>query len=252
LTVAFAVPLALSAAAVASYGVGFRRLRRRARRRVSDAQALLCVLGIAVALTAVSPPFDSAADGRLSMHMLQHLLLGDVTPLLLVAAIRGPMSVFALPRALVRALGRSRQVRGVLHAVLVPRNTLVLWAAIVAGWHVPAAYDFALGHESVHALEHASFAVAGLLVWVQILAPLGRPRLSAGGRALFAGAVLGLGMVASEVLLVTGSLYPHYGLASDQHRAALLMMGEQIATLGTAAALLVWAHVEAVAGEVSA
>jgi len=252
LTAAFAAPLVVSAAAVASYGAGFRRLRSRGRSRVSDRQALLFALGIAIGLVAVSPPFDSAADDRLSMHMLQHLLLGDVTPLLLVAAIRGPMSVFALPRALVRALGHSRRVRAVLHTVLVPRNTLVLWAAVVAGWHVPAAYDFALAHESVHTLEHVSFAVAGLLVWVQILAPFGRPRLSAGGRALFAGAVLGLGMVASEVLLVTGSLYPHYGLAADQHRAALLMMGEQITTLGTAAALLVWAHVESVAGELSA
>jgi cytochrome c oxidase assembly factor CtaG len=252
LTGAFGAPLVASVAALASYGSGFRRLRGRGRRRVSGGQALLFVLGIAAGLTAVSPPFDAAADDRLSLHMLQHLLLGDVAPLLLVAGVRGPMSVFALPRVLVRALGRSRQVTRLLHAALAPRTSLVLWAGAVAGWHVPAAYDLALAHESVHALEHASFAAAGLLVWVQIIAPFGRPRLGAGGRALFAGAVLGLGMIASEVLLVTGSLYPHYGDAADQHRAALLMMGEQIATLGTAAALLVWAHVESVAGEVSA
>lgn len=252
MTAAFAAALVLSAAGVASYGAGFRRLRSRGRRRVSDRQALLFVLGVGVALVAVSPPLDSAADDRLSAHMLQHLLLGDVMPLLLVAGVWGPMSVFALPRAVIRTLGRSQGVRALLHALAAPRNSLALWLVVIAGWHVPAAYDFALAHESVHALEHPSFVVVGILVWVQLLAPFGRPRLSAGGRALFAGAVLGLGMVLSEVLLVTGSLYPHYGDAADQHRAALLMMGEQIATLGTAAAILVWTHVESVAGELSA
>lgn len=252
MTGAFAVALALSAVTAASYGAGFRRLRARGRRRVSDRQALLFVLGIIAALCAVSPPFDSAADDRLSMHMLQHLLLGDVTPLLLVAGIRGPMSVFAVPRVVLRALGRSRRVRGLVHALLAPRASLAVWIVVVAGWHVPAAYDLALAHDSVHALEHASFAAIGLLVWAQILAPFGRSRLSAGGRALFAAAVLVLGMVAGEVLLVTGPLYSHYGDALDQHRAALLMMGEQIATLGTAAALLLWSHVESVAAELSA
>jgi putative membrane protein len=213
---------------------------------------MLFVLGIGVGLVAISPPLDAAADRRLSVHMLQHLLLGDVMPLLLVAGLHGPMSVFALPRILVRAIGRSRRIRAVLHAALVPRNTLGLWIAAAAGWHVPAAYDFALKHEPVHALEHLAFVVAGLLVWVQILAPFGRPRMSAGSRALFAGAVLAFGMVLSEALLATGSLYPHYGAAADQHRAAVLMMGEQIATLGTAAALLVWNHVESVAAQLSA
>ena len=127
---------------------------------------------------------------------------------------------------------------------------------------VPAAYDFALAHESVHVAEHVSFVVAGLLVWTQIVAPSRHGRSSPGRRALFAVGILGLGMVLSEVLLLSGPLYAHYrdvldrpfGLdaAEDQSRAALLMMGEQIATLGTAAALLLWTHVESVSPEPAA
>ena len=61
-------------------------------------------------------------------------------------------------------------------------------------------------------------------------------------------------MALSEVLLASAPLYAHYanaagrpfGLtyASDQSRAALLMMAEQVATLGLAATLLFWSHVE--------
>jgi hypothetical protein len=40
--------------------------------------------------------------------------------------------------------------------------------------------------------------------------------------------------------------------AADQTRAALIMMGEQVLTLGTAAMLLMWAHVERVAGRTAA
>jgi len=63
-------------------------------------------------------------------------------------------------------------------------------------------------------------------------------------------------MILSEVLLLSGrstrTIAPvldrpfGFSAAEDQNRAGLLMMAEQIATLGTAAALLVWTHVEAV------
>jgi hypothetical protein len=68
-------------------------------------------------------------------------------------------------------------------------------------------------------------------------------------------------MALSEVLLSAGPLYPHYAGAvdrpfgltytSDQNRAALLMMVEQVATFGTAAALLFWSHVETAGRELT-
>jgi hypothetical protein len=65
--------------------------------------------------------------------------------------------------------------------------------------------------------------------------------------------------ILSEVLVATHPLYPHYvdvadrpfgwTAGQDQSRAGLLMMAEQIATLGTALIFLVRAHVERVARE---
>lgn len=69
-----------------------------------------------------------------------------------------------------------------------------------------------------------------------------------------AAAALAAGMALGDVLLAASPLYSHhahtserpFGLtyASDQNRAALLMMLEQAATLGIAATLLLWSHVE--------
>ena len=66
-------------------------------------------------------------------------------------------------------------------------------------------------------------------------------------------------MVLSEILLGTAPLYGHYagagdrpfGLteATDQTWAGLLMMAEQVATFGVAAAVLLWNHVERIGRE---
>jgi putative membrane protein len=257
----FSLTLAGAVLALGVFCKGFRRLRRRGRQYVGWSQATLYLVGVVVGVIAISPPVDSIADELLAAHMLQHLLLGDVMPLLLVLGIRGPMSVFFLPSSVLRRVGRLRSVQRVAATALIPTVSLVAFAVVVGAWHVPAAYDFALAHESVHVFEHLSFVVVGLLVWMQIIAPFRHQRVSAGRRAFFAVAVLALGMVLSEVLLVIGPLYPHYrdvldrpfgiSAAEDQNRAALLMMAEQIATLGTAAALLVWTHVESVSAQLA-
>src|SRR5207248_3261025 len=83
--------------------------------------------------------------------------------------------------------------------------------------------------------------------------PARRARLSAGRRAALAALALVAGAGLSETLIAAGPLYDHYahvadrpfGLtqATDQSRAALLMMAEQVATLGVATALLLRRHV---------
>ena len=38
-------------------------------------------------------------------------------------------------------------------------------AAATCGWHVPAAYELALGSPGWHEVEHASFFLASILFW---------------------------------------------------------------------------------------
>ncbi len=253
-------PLALAAIALMTYAQAFVRLRRRAAAVHADwRRASLFGTGIAVSILAVTSPVDAIGEDQLlTAHMLQHLLLGDLGPLLLVLGVRGPISVFLLPPPLLRAVARG-PVRGVCRFLLRPRVSLGIWLASLGGWHVPAVYDAAISHPTLHAAEHACFAVAGALAWTQIVDPARRARLSVGQRAMFAFAMLAASGLLSETLVALHPLYPHYvevrdrpfgwSAGQDQSRAALLMMAEQIATLATAMTFLVRAHVERVQPE---
>lgn len=215
---------------------------------------MLFLSGVALGTLAVVSPLDALAEETLlSAHMAQHLLIGDLAPLLLVLGVRGPICVFLLPAPVLRRVTHSR-VRAVIDVLLRPVVSFALWALPLAVWHVPRAYDLALDHPAVHVLQHASLFLGGLLLWIQVVDPARRNRLSPGRRAAVAAAALAAGMALADVLLAASPLYSHYahtsdrpsGLtyASDQNRAALLMMLEQAATLGVAATLLLWSHVE--------
>jgi cytochrome c oxidase assembly factor CtaG len=239
------LPLAAGAVALALYAQGFARLRRRRREHATLGNAALYATGVVVSVLAVVSPLDQVADERLlSMHMLQHLLLGDVGPLLIVLGLRGPLLFFLLPAAVLSALARIEPLRRLGSSLLRPHVAAAMWLLAVAGWHIPVAYDAAAAHPALHSVEHASFALAGLLVWIQIVDPSRSRRLTPGRRAAFAAALLAAGTVLAEVLLVAAPLYPRYPSAGDERRAALLMMAEQMATLGTAAAYLLWKHAE--------
>jgi cytochrome c oxidase assembly factor CtaG len=256
------VTLAAAGLTVALYAQAFFRLRRRSPRHASVGNALLFLAGVTLGTLAVVSPLDELAEETLlSAHMAQHLLLGDLAPLLIVLGVRGPIGVFLLPPPVLRPFARSRPVRATLDFLLRPAVSFAVWALALAAWHVPQAYDAALDHPALHVAEHATLFLGGTLLWTQIVDPARRHRLTPGRRAAFAASALGAGMVLCEVLLASGPLYPHYagaldrpfGLtwASDQNRAALLMMAEQIATLGPAAALLLWTHVETVERELA-
>ena len=100
--------------------------------------------------------------------------------------------------------------------------------------------------------------LAGLLAWVTVMAAAPRRRMSPARRAGFAAGLFAVGLIVSQVLLLSGPLYgvyveqPHrlLGLtpAADQARAALLMGTEQLMTFGLAVGVLLWSHVERVAG----
>jgi putative membrane protein len=255
----FDVPgLAVAALSLALYAQGFRRLRRRGV-RIRWTNAALFTLGVVVGTLAIVSPLDELADRLLAAHMAQHLLLGDVMPLFLVLGARGPMTVFLLPRALLVWLARRRRFVWLVARLMRPRVAFAAWLVSGVAWHVPAAYDLAVAHPAVHALEHLTFILAGVLVWSQIIDPARRGELSEGARAAFAAAVLVAGMALGEVLVVLHPIYPHYAhvhdrpfswtAAQDQARAGFVMMAEQLATLGVAAALLLWDHIERVGRE---
>lgn len=206
-------------------------------------------------LFALFSPLDPVGEQYLlTVHMAQHLLLGDVAPLLLVCAIAGPLGLFVVPRPVLRTVGRSRGARRVLGFITLPATAIVLWLVVNIGWHIPFFFQSALTTRWVHDLEHVSFFVAGFLLWLTIVGAVARRRMSQARRAAVAAGIFAAGMIVSMTLFITDPLYSTYveqsermfGLSAkaDQTIASMLMTTEQMLTLGTAAALLAWAALD--------
>jgi putative membrane protein len=242
------IPVALAAVAALLFAQGALRLRRRGRADVAGwDRAALFGLGLAVTIAALVGPLDRLAETRyLSVHMLQHVLMGDLAPALMVAAVRGPLLVFLLPAQVLAPLALSSRLRGVLSTVLRPRIAFGLWAANLAVWHVPYLYDLALRHDSVHYFEHACWVVAGLIVWTLLVDPGSHRRLTVGGRIALAAAMFAAGQVLTDVLVFSFQpLYPAYPGRTDQQLAGVAMMAEQLVTLGALAFVLLRPRIRA-------
>jgi len=236
--------LAYAFLALVLFGIGCARLRRRGRSDHAGAGRVgLFVAAVGVATLALVSPLDLVGERYLlSGHMLQHVLIGDAAPALLVTALRGPLLFFLLPAPLLRVFARSA-VRAIVAFLLRPVVSFALWAATLAAWHVPAAYEAALRNGLLHDVEHFSFALGGLLVWTQLVDPARRGRPVLAGRFAFAFLLFVCGQALSYLLVFSfDPLYPAYaaqderlfGLSplSDQKAAGLVMMVEQTLVLG--------------------
>jgi cytochrome c oxidase assembly factor CtaG len=241
------LPVIAAAVAALLFAQAVVRLRRRGRADLAgwDRVALFAA-GLGVSLFAVVGPLDRLADDKLlSAHMAQHVMIGDLGPALMIAALRGPLLVFFLPAAVLAPLARSGRVRAVVGRLLRPRVAFSLWAANLAIWHIPYVYDLALAHQGLHDFEHFCWAFTGILVWTLLIDPGSHRRLSVGGRVALAAAMFAAGQILTDVLVFSFTpLYPAYhgaygiSAVTDQQLAGIVMMVEQLATLGTCVALL--------------
>lgn len=197
------VPLALLAAL---YVAGWVRLRARAPRAAPAWRLAAHMAGVAALVLALVSPIDGLASVSFAVHMGQHVLLLMVAaPLLLLA---DPLAVvlWALPRRARRSVGnllRAGGLRTVWRAVISPPVAWLGSALTVWLWHLPAAYDAALGSRPLHDLEHLAFFAAGLLFWWPVVNPAPRLRrpVHAGLRVVYL--VLGGLQKATLGLLIT-------------------------------------------------
>jgi cytochrome c oxidase assembly factor CtaG len=229
--------LALVGVYAVPYGVRARTLRARGQ-PVPGWRVAGFGTGLLVLAAALSPLVGSAADERLSAHMLEHLLIGDVAPLLLVLGLTRPLLA-----PLLRLPGVWR-ARGLGHPVV----ALALWAVGLYAWHLRVAYEAAVDHALVHVLEHAWFFAAGFNLWFALLGPLPKPAwFGNGARVAYVLAVWAAGMMlANGFIWSAGAFYPHYAqtaadagrsAAADQSAAGAVMLVEQSVII---VALLGW------------
>jgi putative membrane protein len=195
--------LALPIVAAVMYGVRARTLARRGS--PVPAWRIACFAGaVLLFAVALSPPLESRADELFSFHMIQHVLLGDLAPLLFVLGLTGP---------LLRPLLALRPVAA-LRPLAHPLVALPLWTLNLYLWHVPWLYESAVRNDAVHALEHLSFFTAGALMWAAVVEVLPGPAwFGTGAKLGYVVAVRLLETVLGNVFIWAGA--PIYGVYDD-------------------------------------
>jgi cytochrome c oxidase assembly factor CtaG len=204
-----------------------RRLRTlRARGTiVSRWRAGLFATGIGLLLVALVSPVHALGEQFFSFHMAQHVLIGDLAPLALLAGLTGPV--------LRPALAVLHRLRFLAHPVV----ALPLWALNLYAWHLPYLYDGAVRHDSLHALEHLCFFAGGMIMWLPVLETLPAPEwFGTGAKLGYIAAVRAVETVLGNVFFWGGSVfyavYQHgqrlWGLSplADQGVAGAVMMIE--------------------------
>ena len=147
--------------------------RAPARRRGWAAPAWFA--GVLVLALATSPALERAADRELSMHMVQHELLGLVAAPLLAAGAPVRLALAASRRPARLRLARLLHARPVA-ALTRPAAGAMLFAAVLLGVHVPAVYDLTLRSGLAHAGVHAALLWSALLLWMGLLGADPLPR----------------------------------------------------------------------------
>jgi putative membrane protein len=236
------VGAAIATAAYVHRWRGVRSAHPAGAAREAPAWRLCCFLGAVIAtVAALMSPLDSLAEQLFFAHMIQHVLLLDIAPIL---------GIVGLTKVILRPVTRAvanleRRVGAIAH----PAFAVFAYVAVIWAWHVPAAYDFAVAHPLVHVLEHISFLLVGSLYWWHLLSPI-RARLRLGGLgpvAYIGSTKLLVGALGMGLAFAPSALYPYYehqarvwGLSAldDQAVAGIIMAVEQSLIMGIALVVL--------------
>ena len=215
-----------------------RRTRTLARggRPVAGWRQVSFWSGIAVVVLALNSPIDALGEQHFFfLHMTQHVMIGDLAPLLFMLGLTGQVLRPVL------ALRPVERLRFLAH----PLIALPVWAVNLYVWHLPYLYDAALHHDSIHALEHFMFFACGCLMWEPVVETLPAPEwFGTGWKLGYIAAVRLIETILGNVFIWSNTAFysvyrhaPEWGLTPvhDQNLGGIVMMAE--GSLVTLAAL---------------
>jgi len=229
----------------AAYGACYRRARRRTGRPYAP-QLLAFTAGLGLLTVALLSPLDAIGDRwLLSAHMLQHVLLADIAPALIVLGVGPPLLAHGLPPELLRALSPRARLGRLLRSRWLGPVALGFWAATQWGWNIPVVFDTAAANPWLHAIEHLSLLGSGLLLWTVVVDPLpGQSRRAVWPRLGYLGASrAAAAVVCLPLTWLDRTLYSRYADAprgygisalTDQHIAGAGMCLIEFLVFGVA------------------
>jgi putative membrane protein len=236
--------------ATALYLFGVHRLHARGDKWPISRTILFLGGGIAPMVMVTIGGVGVYDDQMLSVHMIQHMVLGMISPIFLALGAPVTLALRTLPkrpRGLLVALLHSR----VAKVLAFPLVSFALYVATPFALYFSGLYALTLHHEWIHNLTHLHFIIVGcLFFWPLIgLDPLpGRWPYPARALLMLIStpfhAVLGLTIMQSASL-IGGSYYPSLHLAyadpfTDQRLAGgILWAGGEVVSVTMLAALVV-------------
>ncbi|MBI2690475.1 MAG: cytochrome c oxidase assembly protein [Solirubrobacterales bacterium] len=140
-------------------------LRSDPRRKVSGLRQFSFASGVFLLIAEPLSPLGVWDELSFTIHMVEHLLIGDLAALLMVLGLTGPLIAPVMRNPVVEF------VRPLAN----PIPALVIWIGNLYFWHLPFAFDAALNYEGVHVLQHIGFFSAGFGVWMAVFGPLPKP-----------------------------------------------------------------------------
>src|SRR5262245_23917179 len=117
-------------------------------------------VGLSLVWMVVASPIASILGQSLTGHMVAHLLLMSFAPALIWLG--EPLRLLSSRADSLFGPGPPQHVRALL------AHPAVCWLAATGAlvtWHVPAVLTLGMHSEAWHAIQQASFFVAGLLFW---------------------------------------------------------------------------------------
>jgi putative membrane protein len=207
-------------------GIGPWRIKYRWGNAPSLAQLISFTAGIVVIMLSLNGPLHELADNYLfSAHMVQHLVLTLLMPPLLLAG---------CPDWLLRALIRRTLGFRITRVITGPLIAFGIYNLVLAGWHLPMFYNWALENHTVHIVQHLMFMTAAVLVWWPVVDPVPElVRLQTPVRMLYLFALsVPMSVISALITLSESVLYGWYDAAprvfnltalADQQLGGLIM-----------------------------
>ncbi|HYM81313.1 MAG TPA: cytochrome c oxidase assembly protein [Candidatus Limnocylindria bacterium] len=190
-------------AALYLYAIGPYRRRSGATETVGARRIVAFFSGLLVGFVALNGPIHDLSDYYLfHVHMVQHLMLTQLMP---------PLLLLGLPGFAVRPLLRPGWVQSVARVLGRPMVAFLIYTVSFTAWHLQPAYDLMMRNHGVHILTHLQFMVTATIMWWPILSPLEEHRMSHAGQMLYL-FLIGIPMmcVAALITLADVVLYPWY------------------------------------------
>ena len=204
--------------------------RRLGARGASSWRLAAFAAGVGLVFVALVSPVDRLGEEMFTFHAVQHILLMDLAPILVI---------LGLTRMILRPLtARTQGVERRAAALTHPAFAVVLYAGTLWMWHVPALYELSLRQSEVHVVQHLQLAIAGGVFWWHLFGPIRNRRRLGGIWVLYylAAAKLMTGALAAMLTFSRDAWYPLFtempryfgwGVLRDQHFGGAVMMLEE-------------------------